>query len=145
MFTRRAALFAATAAVAFAGPAFAQTRLNPNTATAAQLNAVQGMTPALSAAIIAGRPYASAVEFNAKLRETQSEEQAKAILVNVFVPVNLNTGTREQIALIPGMTNRMIREFLEYRPYANIEVFNREIGKYVSPEEVARFRSYVTL
>lgn len=145
MLTRRAALLAATAALALGAPAFAQTRVNPNTATAAQLSAVEGMTPALQQAIVAGRPYASVVEFNARLRETLSEEQAKAILVNLFVPVNLNSGTREQIALIPGMTNRMIREFLEYRPYANIEVFNREIGKYVDQNEVARLRSYVTL
>jgi hypothetical protein len=31
------------------------------------------------------------------------------------------------------------------RPYATIEVFNREIGKYVNAAEVARLRSYVTL
>ena len=99
----------------------------------------------LASAIQAGRPFASIVEFNTLVRSTQTEEQAKALYEKIFVPVNLNTGTREQIALIPGMTPRMIREFLEYRPYASIEVFNREMGKYVPPEEVARLRSYVTL
>ena len=38
--------------------------------------------------------------------------------------------------------NRMIREFLEYRPYKDITVFRREIGKYVSTEEVARLEQY---
>ena len=82
---------------------------------------------------------------NATLLETLSQEEAAAVLVNVFVPVNLNDASSEEIALIPGMTDRMIHEFEEYRPYADMNQFNREIGKYVDEEEVARFRNYVTL
>jgi hypothetical protein len=39
----------------------------------------------------------------------------------------------------------MAHEFEEYRPYANIEQFRREIGKYVDEKEVARLEQYVTL
>ena len=62
-----------------------------------------------------------------------------------FVPIDLNSASREDIALVPGMSDRMVGEFLEYRPYENIEEFNREIGKYVDEAEVARLRQYVTL
>ena len=54
-------------------------------------------------------------------------------------------GCREEIRLIPGMTDKMVHEFEEYRPYADMGVFDREIGKYVDEAEVARFRNYVTL
>ncbi|PIW54264.1 MAG: hypothetical protein COW16_12165 [Sphingomonadales bacterium CG12_big_fil_rev_8_21_14_0_65_65_10] len=118
--------------------------LDANTATAEQL-AAAGASEELAASIVAGQPYASTTAFNAVLLETLGEEDAAAMRANVFVPVNLNTATREDIALIPGMTERMIGEFLEYRPYENIEEFNREIGKYVDEAEVARFRQYVTL
>ena len=74
-----------------------------------------------------------------------SEAQATSVYESLFIPVNLNTGTTAQITFIPGMTARMIREFLEYRPYRDIETFNREMGKYVNQAEVARLRSYVTL
>ena len=37
----------------------------------------------------------------------------------------------------------MVHEFEEYRPYASIEQFQREIGKYVDDEEVARYEQYV--
>ena len=74
-----------------------------------------------------------------------SAEAASSTLANVFVPVNLNTATREEIKLIPGMTDRMVGEFLEYRPYEDMAEFDREIGKYVDEAEVARFRRYVTL
>lgn len=119
--------------------------LNANTATEAQLTGANGVSPELAQAIVAGRPYATAVDLNAKLRETLSEEQAAAVLTSVFVPINLNSAGREEIELIPGMSSRMVGEFLEYRPYEDMDEFNREIGKYVDEAEVARLRSYVTL
>ncbi|MXO74993.1 hypothetical protein GRI40_07135 [Altererythrobacter aerius] len=119
--------------------------LDANTATEEQLAAAPGMTPQRAAAVVAGRPYAGAAALNAKLLETGSQAEASQVLNGVFVPVNLNTASREDIALIPGMTDRMIGEFLEYRPYEDMAEFDREIGKYVDATEVARFRNYVTL
>ena len=135
----------ATAETAAGTAVEAGARLDVNTATAAQLAGANGVSPELADAIVAGRPYATVVDLNAGLRETLSPEAAAAVLVNVFVPVNLNTGTREEIELIPGMSTRMVGEFLEYRPYADMDEFNREIGKYVDEAEVARLRGYVTL
>ncbi len=118
--------------------------LDPNTATAEQLAAIAGMTPEAAAAIVAGRPYADAAAFAAKLRETLPAA-AETVGARVFVPVNLNTASEEAIEQIPGMTPKMVHEFLEYRPYENMAEFDREIGKYVDEAEVARLRSYVTL
>jgi hypothetical protein len=39
----------------------------------------------------------------------------------------------------------MAHEFEEYRPYTSFEQFRKEIGKYVSREEVARLERYVAL
>lgn len=132
------------AATAEATTAATDAALDANTATAEQLTAA-GVSPEAAAAIVAGRPYASVVDLNAKLRETLSEDAADAVLEKVFVPVNLNTASREEIELIPGMTDRMVHEFEEYRPYEDMAEFDREIGKYVDAAEVARFRRYVTL
>lgn len=133
----------ADAAAAEPAPAAAAT-LDANTATAEQL-ASAGVPREAADAIVAGRPYATVVDLDARLRETLSEEAARAVLENVFVPVNLNTASREEIELIPGMTERMVHEFEEYRPYEDMNEFDREIGKYVDEAEVARFRNYVTL
>src|SRR5829696_7057677 len=56
---------------------------------------------------------------------------------------NLNTASSEQFMSIPGAGDRMTREFEEYRPYASIGQFRGEIGKYVSPQEVAAFEAYL--
>jgi len=119
--------------------------LDASTATAEQLAALESVSPELAEAIVAGAPYASVVDLNAKLLEALSAEEAAAVLVDVFVPVNLNSATEEEINLIPGMTPKMVHEFEEYRPYADMAEFDREIGKYVDEAEVARFRNYVTL
>lgn len=119
--------------------------IDASLASAEELVAVEGVSEELAAAIVAGQPYADVTALNAVLGETLSEEEAAAVLVNVFVPVNLNEGSEEAIALIPGMTDRMVGEFLEYRPYEDMAEFDREIGKYVDEAEVARFHNYVTL
>jgi DNA uptake protein ComE-like DNA-binding protein len=84
-------------------------------------------------------------DFHQVVSAKLTAEQAAQLYPQLFVHINLNTASREDIALIPGMTPRMIREFLEYRPYKDMEQFNREIGKYVDQAEVARLASYVTL
>lgn len=58
-------------------------------------------------------------------------------------PINLNTGTAEQFGAIPGVGERMIHEFEEYRPYTSIEQFRQEIGKYVDEAQVAAYEEYV--
>ena len=119
--------------------------VDANSVTAEQLAAFDGMTDELAAEILAGQPYADIVAFNAALMKGLNEEQAATVRESVFVPVNLNTASEEAIKLIPGMTPKMVHEFEEYRPYADMDQFNREIGKYVDEAEVARLRQYVTL
>jgi DNA uptake protein ComE-like DNA-binding protein len=57
--------------------------------------------------------------------------------------INLNTATREEFLTIPDVGDRMVHEFFEYRPYVSIQQFRREIGKYVSEEQVAAYERYV--
>ncbi len=119
--------------------------IDANAVTAEQLAAMEGVSPELAEAIIAGQPYENVSAFNSVLLGALSEEEAAAVRESLFVPVNLNTASEADIKLIPGMTPKMEHEFMEYRPYADMDEFDREIGKYVDEEEVARFRNYVTL
>ena len=119
--------------------------VNANDATEAQIAAIDGMTPELAAAIVAGQPYSDVVAFNEVLMGSLDEAQAAAVRERLFVPINLNDASEEAIRLVPGMTDKMVHEFEEYRPYEDLAEFDREIGKYVDEAEVARFRQYVTL
>ena len=117
--------------------------LDANTATEAQLAALPGMTADIAKALVAARPFPSVLELNTFLTgQKLTAEQVTAIYRQAFIHVNLNTGTREEILLIPGAGNRMAREFVEYRPWKTWGQFDKEIGKYVGAEEVARLKQY---
>jgi DNA uptake protein ComE-like DNA-binding protein len=127
-----------------ASPAQAPGLLDPNTATKAQLTGIPGITPALADSIIAHRQYENMVGVN-KVLAGLSKPQRDTVYRKLFKPLDLNTAVDEEILSIPGIGNRMLREFKEYRPYKNIEQFRREIGKYVPKDEVARLEQYVTI
>jgi DNA uptake protein ComE-like DNA-binding protein len=65
------------------------------------------------------------------------------LAVPAMTRLNLNEATPEQFLTIPDVGQRMVREFNEYRPYRSIQQFRREIGKYVSDEQVAAYEQYV--
>jgi DNA uptake protein ComE-like DNA-binding protein len=58
--------------------------------------------------------------------------------------LNVNTASADELLkTIPGMGNRMVHEFEEYRPYKSIQQFRREIGKYVKPDQIADYEKYI--
>lgn len=69
-------------------------------------------------------------------------EGVEAVIVNTKLNLNQATGD-DYLAAIPNFSNRMVREFLEYRPYISIQQFRREIGKYVDEAQVAEYEQYV--
>ena len=61
----------------------------------------------------------------------------------IATKLNLNTASDDAFLTVPGVGNRMLREFKEYRPYTTILQFRREIGKYVDEAQVAAYEQYV--
>jgi DNA uptake protein ComE-like DNA-binding protein len=113
-----------------------------NTISETALAALPHMNAALAKAVIAKRPFKTVKDLDTAL-SALSKEQRTELYAKLFVPINLNTATDEQILLIPGVGNRMLREFKEYRPYVALAQFHREIGKYVDDTELARLEQYV--
>jgi DNA uptake protein ComE-like DNA-binding protein len=117
--------------------------VDANTAAESDLLAAPSMSPAIVKNLIARRPFMSVLDLNAfLLGEKLSQEQANAFYGKVFVHINLNTATAQEIMLIPGAGKRMAHEFEEYRPWKAWAQFDKEIGKYVSKDEVARLAQY---
>jgi DNA uptake protein ComE-like DNA-binding protein len=117
--------------------------LDPNIAGEKELLAVPHLTPAIVKGLLEKRPFLSMTELNALLAGQVGTEQLGDVYRKMFVQINLNTATKEEILMIPGVGNRMLHEFEEYRPYKAMAQFRREIGKYVDDKEVARLEQYV--
>jgi DNA uptake protein ComE-like DNA-binding protein len=117
--------------------------VNPNLADKGALAGLPGLDEGQAEKIIAARPLSSSSAMIALLGDAIAEAQTPELLAQLFVPINLNSASREEIMLVPGISRRMAHEFEEYRPYASMQQFRREIGKYVDEQEVARFEQYV--
>jgi len=117
--------------------------LSPNVASEAELTAVPGFTPELVEALIEKRPFDGARSFDAFLVEQRLDEATRAKAYgSLFVHIDLNNASDAEMKLIPGVGKRMAHEFDEYRPWKSWKQFEREIGKYVDAEEVARLKTY---
>ena len=122
-------------ALALAACGGATTSTSPTAATAS------------TAAPAAQATSAPATEATAAPAATAAAEQPTASAgqaAPAMTKLNLNEVTEDQLtSTIPNFSGRMVREFFEYRPYISIQQFRREIGKYVSAEEVAAYEQFV--
>ena len=117
--------------------------VNPDLANEKELLALPHMNAAMVKSILEQRPFLRMADLNALLAKSLSKEQLAELYAKMFVQINLNTASQEEILMIPGVGNRMLREFREYRPYKTMTQFRKEIGKYVDSKEVARLEQYV--
>ena len=147
--TIAAMLSALVGALAFlavlASPASAQAGklVDFNTAPESDLQSLPHMTPDIVKGVVAKRPYKTIIDLNKYLVEQKlTPDQTKELYRKAFVPINLNTGTKDEFLLIPGVGPRMSGEFEEYRPWKTWAQFDKEIGKYVGQTETDRLKMY---
>ncbi len=144
----RAVMLSGALIVLAGGPVDAQVGrntgvLNPNTASEGDMAALPHMSAAKASSIVEQRPFQTMLEVHKLVGASLTEQQQDELYSRLFLPLNLNDTTEEEIHLVPGVGRRMAHEFDEYRPYAGLPVFRREIGKYVDDDEVARLEQFV--
>jgi DNA uptake protein ComE-like DNA-binding protein len=119
--------------------------INLNTAPRDEILLIPGLGERMAHEFEEYRPYKTLAQFRKEIGKYVDQKEVARLEQYVFIPINLNTATDADILSIPGMGQRMLHEFKEYRPYKSMEQFRREIGKYVSKQEVARLERYVTI
>ena len=119
--------------------------VNLNTASAEEIMLIPGAGRKMAHEFEEYRPWRTWSQFDKEIGKYVGAEETARLAQYGFIPVNLNTATDEAILSIPGVGQRMLREFKEYRPYRAMAQFEREIGKYVDAGEVARLARYVTI
>lgn len=117
--------------------------VNPDLASEKELLALPHMNATIVKGIMERRPFFKMTDLNSLLAQSLNKEQLAELYGKMFVQINLNTATEDEILMIPGTGKRMLREFLEYRPYKTLAQFHKEIGKYVDDKELARLEQYV--
>ena len=119
--------------------------VNLNTGTREEILLIPGAGNRMAREFAEYRPWRTWAQFDKEISKYVGQAETDRLKQYVFIPVNLNTGTDADILSIPGAGPRMVREFKEYRPWKTKEQFEKEIGKYVGPKEVARLWRYVVI
>jgi DNA uptake protein ComE-like DNA-binding protein len=120
-------------------------QINVNTASDEEIQLIPGAGSRMVREFRDKRPYKNLAQFRNEIGKSADPKEAARLEQYVFVPINLNSATDDDILSVPGAGKRMVREFKEYRPWTTFEQFRKEIGKYVDKKEVARLEKYVTL
>jgi len=119
--------------------------VNLNTGTREEILLIPGAGQRMTREFAEYRPWKTWAQFDKEIGKYVGQEATDKLKQYVFIPVNLNTASDEDILSIPGAGQRMVREFKEYRPWKSKEQFDKEIGKYVGPKEVARLWRFVVI
>ncbi len=119
--------------------------VNLNTATKEEIVLIPGAGNRMVREFAEYRPWKTWGQFDKEIGKYVGQAETDRLKQYVFIPVNLNTASDEDILSIPGAGPRMVREFKEYRPWKTKEQFEKEIGKYVGAKETARLWRYVVI
>lgn len=119
--------------------------VNLNLSPREEILLIPGAGPRMAHEFDEYKPYRAYAQFRREIGKYVNEDEVARLEQYTFIPIDLNTASDEDILSIPGVGQRMLHEFKEYRPYRSIEQFRREIGKYVNEREVARLERYVTI
>ena len=119
--------------------------VNLNTGTREEILLIPGAGTRMTREFMEYRPWKAWAQFDKEIGKYVGQQETDRLKQYVFIPVNLNTATDEDILSIPGAGTRMVREFKEYRPWKVKAQFDKEIGKYVGPKETERLWRYVVI
>lgn len=119
--------------------------VNLNTGTREEILLIPNAGPRMAREFGEYRPWKTWAQFDKEIGKYVGADETGRLKKYVFIPVNLNTATDEDILSIPGAGPRMVREFKEYRPWKTKEQFEKEIGKYVGANEAARMWRFVVI
>ena len=130
-------------ATAFYEKAFVH--INLNTATAEEILLIPGAGKRMAHEFEEYRPWRTWAQFDKEIGKYVGAQETARLAQYGFIPLNLNTATDADILTIPGVGQRMLHEFKEYRPWKTGAQFDKEIGKYVDEKEVQRLKRYVVI
>jgi len=119
--------------------------VNLNTAPPGEIMLIPGAGARMAHEFEEYRPWRNWAQFDKEIGKYVAKQETDRLKQYVFIPINLNTATDDDILSIPGAGARMVREFKEYRPWKTKPQFDKEIGKYVGAKETERLWRYVVI
>ena len=119
--------------------------INLNTATGPEILLIPRVAKRMTREFEEYRPWVSMAQFDKEIGKYVGAEETNRLKQYVFIPLDLNTATDDAFKTIPNLPGNMVREFKEYRPWKTKAQFDKEIGKYVGPQETSRLWRFMVI
>jgi DNA uptake protein ComE-like DNA-binding protein len=119
--------------------------INLNTATPQEILLIPRAGKRMAHEFEEYRPWRTWAQFDKEIGKYVDDKEVARLAQYGFIPMNLNTASDADLLSIPGVGQRMLHEFKEYRPWKTAAQFDKEIGKYVDQKEVQRLKRYVVI
>ncbi len=119
--------------------------VNLNTAAAPEILLIPRIARRMSHEFEEYRPWVSMTQFDKEIGKYVDATEVARLKQYVFIPLDLNTATDDAFKTIPNLPGTMLREFKEYRPWKTKAQFDKEISKYVGPQETARLWRFMVI
>ena len=89
------------------------------------------------------RPWKTFAQFDKEIGKYVGQEATDKLKQYVFIPLNVNTASDQDLLTIPGMTPAMLARIKQGRPWSSKEQFEQQISKGADPKEAARLSRFL--
>lgn len=120
--------------------------LDPDFLTAEEFLRLPFFSAKMSVDATRAQPFLGPIAFDRFLENYRlTPTQRRELYAKVFVRVDLDRATEEELLLVPGAGPRIVREIRSHRPWRNWDAFEIELSQSVDQDELARLRRYCFL
>jgi DNA uptake protein ComE-like DNA-binding protein len=120
------------------------TKLNLNTATEDQFRTIPGVGEKMAHEFEEYRPFKSIQQFRKEIGKYTDAGTIAEYEKYVFVPIDPNQSDAATLQQIPGVAPDEAEQLVGARPFGSTDTFFEMLAGFVSPDELAVARTYVT-
>ncbi len=117
--------------------------VNLNTATKEEILLIPGAGNRMTIEFPEYRPWKTWAQFDRQIGKYVGQEATDKLKQYVFIPLNANAASDEDLMTIPGMTAATLAKLKQGRPYASKEAFEQAMAKGADAKEAARISRFV--
>jgi len=118
--------------------------VNLNTATKEEILLIPGAGNRMTIEFPEYRPWKTWAQFDRQIGKYVGQEATDKLKQYVFIPLNVNTASDEDLQTVPGMSASTLSAIKQGRPWTQ-EKFDQQMGKSLGPKEAARIWRFMVV